>query len=88
MMKELQAKADIYQRFVEECTRAENGAWTEVRKLYQGFTSWAKDSGLRSTGSRDVFETNMTDILGPPERGGEGLGYKLALDVPEARKSS
>lgn len=79
LVKELQGKADVHKRFLDECTEPHSETLTDVRKLYQCFNAWVRDTGLRNTGTRDVFDSNLADILGPPERAAGVVGYKLAV---------
>ena len=79
LAKELQGKADIYSRFLEECTKRDDGSFTDLRRLYQAFTAWVKGTGTRTSATRDGFNTNLADLLGKPVKGPTGFGYKLQV---------
>jgi P4 family phage/plasmid primase-like protien len=79
LSKELQGKADIYSRFLEECTKRDEGSFTDLRRLYQTFTAWVKGTGTRTSTTRDGFITNLADLLGKPLKGPSGLGYKVQV---------
>ena len=71
LAQQLQDRADVHGRFVRECVTQDPSEFTEVRKVYRTFSLFAKQMGTKP-GSHDIFEKNMTELLGPPVVGPQG----------------
>ena len=87
LARQLEDRADVHGRFVRDWVKKSSDEFTGIRKAYRSFTIFAKQMGTKP-GSHDVFEKNMTEILGPPVLGTEdddGRGWWIS--VPEEKRA-
>lgn len=79
VVRELQDKSDVYSRFVGESLVYDSSTFVDSLKLFQAFTGWAKDNGMRNAGTKQTFETNIADILGKAAVEKGIPGWRVAL---------
>lgn len=73
--REWQIQADPISQFIEECCLWDINSREPSNVLYQRYTSWAYDAGIKSTLNRKNFTTRLLAHKADPGEGSEGRTF-------------